>query len=107
LDGCRDSTYREIIREQLKKDRYQDATQTFCLIEILLYKQQAVMIFVVYLLNKERTNEAKQLADHFQSLELAAKHNSEINNDQFATTPEEWNKHTDNEFKKLFSPDNW
>jgi tetratricopeptide (TPR) repeat protein len=109
LDGWRNVAYREIIREQLKKDQYQDAIQTFSHIEILRYKQQAVAIFVVYLLEKGQSDEAKKLAERFKSPDQANIPNSETNNDPFATTPDEWNKHANDENydKRPFAPDQW
>jgi thioredoxin-like negative regulator of GroEL len=112
LDGWRNGSYREIIREQLKQDRYQDAVQTFSHIDILRYKQQAVMIFVAYLLEKGRSDEARQLAERFKSPDQATAQNiqnAKTDNDPFATTPDEWNKYADdkNKDKRPFLSYRW
>jgi tetratricopeptide (TPR) repeat protein len=107
LDGWRNGTYRNIIREQLKQDRYQDAVQTFLLIDILRYKQQSVMLFVIYLLEKGRYDEAEKLANRFQSQDQAMTQNSEIQNDPFATTTDEWDKHADHPQKRSIPVEEW
>ncbi|MDR1290087.1 MAG: type II secretion system GspH family protein, partial [Planctomycetaceae bacterium] len=105
FNDWRNETYQEIIREQLKQDQYQDAIQTFSNIELLRYKQQAVAIFVVYLLEKGRADEAKKLAERFKSPDQATAQNSD--NDPFATTPDEWHEYTKNKRSGPFLSSDW
>jgi tetratricopeptide (TPR) repeat protein len=106
-DIWRDEAYQEIIREQLKQDQYHDAIQTFSRIEILRYKQQSVAIFVVYLLGKGQSDEAKKLAERFKSPDQTAIQNSETDNDPFTITPDEWNKHADIKHLRPFPSTDW
>lgn len=103
-DGWQNAAYREIIREQLRQDRFEDALQTFRSMSLLRFKQETVGLFILWHLEKNRPEEAAALFERFLSRTDAERRAA---NDAFDTTQEEWTKFVGHSFKAPMTNVQW